>query len=336
MLKLFLQVEMFNTMNKSLEKIILKATHSRELYQIEEVQGLWGGYGKILRFGLIGSDIKSVVVKNVCLPKRARQFSGGDISYQRKLKSYKVEIAFYENWSKKCGSHCRIPGWYTFEWQNDEFLMVFEDLDAVGFKGRKQSVTWNEMQQCLKWLANFHGAFMGEKPENLWSQGTYWHLETRPDELKSLNDMKLKTAAKAIDRKLNNCQFKTFVHGDAKLDNFCFSDDGNSVAALDFQYVGGGCGMKDVAYFMDSCLYEDECESWETDILDFYFKELKNALDIEQKNVDFDALEKEWRALYPLAWADFYRFLKGWAPGRYKNNYSERIISKVINSLNKS
>jgi hypothetical protein len=27
--------------------------------------------------------------------------------------------------------------------------------------------------------------------------------------------------------------------------------EGN-VAALDFQYVGGGCGMKDVAFFVDS------------------------------------------------------------------------------------
>lgn len=320
-------------MNKSFEKIILKSTHSRELYEIEEVQDLWGGYGKILRYGLSGSNLKSVVVKNVCLPKSTAKSRGGDISYQRKLKSYKVEMAFYENYSSKCGDNCRVPVGYAFEWQNDEFLMVFEDLDTAGFKKRKQSVAWNEMKVCLKWLANFHAAFMGEKPEKLWSQGTYWHLETRPDELKALKDTTLKSAAKAIDRKLNNCQFKTFVHGDAKLANFCFSDDGNSVAAVDFQYVGGGCGMKDIAYFVDSCLYDDECESWETDVLAFYFKELKEALDVQQKNVDFEALENEWRELYHVAWADFYRFLKGWATGLYESRYSERIVRKVINSL---
>ncbi|MFZ5988360.1 MAG: phosphotransferase [Bacillota bacterium] len=321
-------------MNKSFEKVILKATRSSGLCEIEEVQDLWGGYGKILRYGLRGSDLKSVVVKNVCLPKRAMQSRGGDISYQRKLKSYKVEMAFYENYSRKCGSDCRVPGWHAFEWQKDEFLMVFEDLDTAGFKKRRQSAAWNEMKVCLKWLANFHAAFMGEKPENLWAQGTYWHLETRPDELKALKDTALKSAAKAIDRKLNNCRFKTFVHGDAKLQNFCFSQDGNSVAAVDFQYVGGGCGMKDIAYFVDSCLLDDECESWETDVLAFYFKELKEALYLKQKNVDFDALENEWRELYPVAWTDFYRFLKGWAPGHYESSYSERIARKVINSLN--
>ncbi len=323
-------------MNRSFEKIILKATNSRELYEIEEVQDLWGGYGKILRYGLIGSDLKSVVVKNVCLPKRARQSNNGNISYLRKLKSYKVEMAFYKNWSSRCGENCRVPGGYALEWQDDEFLMVFEDLDTVGFKKRRHSAAWNEMQLCLKWLADFHATFMGEKPENLWTKGTYWHLEARPDELKALSDIALKGAAGAIDRKLGSCKFKTFVHGDAKLANFCFSEDENRVAAVDFQYVGGGCGMKDIAYFVDSCLYDDECESWESDVLDFYFKELKNALCIKEKNVDFDALEKEWRELYHIAWTDFYRFLKGWAPGHYESRYSESIARKVIHSLNMS
>lgn len=320
-------------MDKRFEKIILKSTHSRELYEAEEVQDLWGGYGKILRFRLAGSEVKSVVVKNVRLPKRSGQAGGGDISFQRKLKSYKVEMAFYENWSGSCGSECRVPGWHAFEWQNDEFLMVFEDLDTAGFNKRKRSVAWKEIQLCLKWLSNFHATYMGERPEGLWAQGTYWHLETRPDELKVLKDTALKSAAKAIDRKLNSCRFKTFVHGDAKLENFCFSEDGSSVAAVDFQYVGGGCGMKDVAYFIDSCLYPDECKSWESDVLAYYFKELKKALEINQKDVDFDALETEWRELYPVAWTDFYRFLKGWAPGLYESSYSERVARKVIDSL---
>lgn len=320
-------------MNKAFEKIILKSTGARELCDVEEVQELWSGYGKILRYGLSGSDMMSVIVKNVCLPERSGQSKVKNISFERKLKSYKVEMAFYENWSQRCGDGCRIPKHYALEWQNNEFLMVFEDLDTAGFNRRMRSVGWKEMQLCLRWLANFHATFMGEKPEKLWSKGTYWHLDTRSDELKAMKDVNLKNAAPIIDKKLSNCTFKTFVHGDAKLENFCFSRDGNSIAAIDFQYVGGGCGMKDVAYFVDSCLYGDECESWEGDILDYYFKELKKALDANSKDVDFEVLEREWRQLYHVAWADFYRFLKGWAPGHYESRYSERICRKVINEL---
>lgn len=45
-------------------------------------------------------------------------------------------------------------------------------------------------------------------------------------------------------------------------------------------------------------------------------------------------LEREWRSLYPVAWADFHRFLKGWSPGHWKiNSYSERITAEVIKNL---
>ena len=106
-------------------------------------------------------------------------------------------------------------------------------------------------------------------PKKLWQKGSYWHLSTRPDELKAMQHSKLKDAAKSIDEQLNNCKYKTLIHGDAKVANFCFADDMSSVAAVDFQYVGGGCGMKDVAYFLGSCLSSSECENYEKELLDF-------------------------------------------------------------------
>lgn len=292
------------------------------------IQELWSGYGKILRIGLENTTVKSVVVKHVQLPVHKNHPRGWntDIGHQRKVKSYQVETTWYDQYSTK--SSARLPQCLSIETKDDEVLMVLEDLDAAGYHLRKRSITWEQIQACLGWLAHFHASYLGEKPEGLWDVGTYWHLATRPQELAVLNDHRLKGAAVEIDEKLNTCVYKTFVHGDAKLANFCFSPDGQ-VAGVDFQYVGGGCGMKDVAYFIGSCLSERECERLEAQILNTYFQHLQTALG--ESN---DALEKEWRSLYRFAWADFHRFLKGWSPGHWKiNGYSERVTTEVINSL---
>ncbi len=315
-------------MNEYFRSIILQRTGASSLFEKEMIQELWSGYGKIMRVGLKNASVESVVVKHVQLPiyKNHPRGWNTDMGHQRKVKSYKVETTWYDTYSKN--SAARLPKCLAIETQDDEVLMVLEDLDEAGYPLRKRAVTWEEIQSCLAWLAQFHASYLGKVPDGLWEVGTYWHLETRPQELAVLDDQSLREAAPLIDEKLNTCVYRTFVHGDAKLANFCFATDGQ-VAGVDFQYVGGGCGMKDVAYFIGSCLNERACERLETQILDTYFQCLQSEL--EERN---EALENEWRSLYRVAWADFHRFLKGWSPGHWKNNsYSESITAEVINSL---
>ncbi|MCB0838016.1 MAG: DUF1679 domain-containing protein [Bacteroidetes bacterium] len=315
-------------MNEYFKSIILQKTGATSLFTKEIIQELWSGYGKIMRIGLVNASVESVVVKHVQLPRYKNHPRGWntDIGHQRKVKSYQVETTWYDRYSKD--SAARLPQCLAIETQGDEVLMVLEDLDAAGYSLRKRSVIWEEIKACLAWLAQFHASYLGKVPDGLWEVGTYWHLETRPQELKVLDDRRLKEAASMIDTKLNTCKYQSFVHGDAKLANFCFSKDGK-VAGVDFQYVGGGCGMKDVAYFIGSCLGERDSERLETQILDTYFEHLQSALD--ERN---EELEHEWRSLYRVAWADFHRFLKGWSPGHWKiNSYSERVTAEVINSL---
>lgn len=315
-------------MNEYFRSIILQKTGASSLFEKEIIQELWSGYGKIMRVGLENASVDSVVVKHVQMPiyKNHPRGWNTDIGHQRKVKSYKVETTWYDKYSKN--STARLPHCLAIETKDDEVLIVMEDLDEAGYSLRKRVVTWEEIAACLAWLAEFHASYLGKIPKGLWEVGTYWHLETRPQELAVLDDQRLKEAAPIIDEKLNTCKYKTFVHGDAKLANFCFADDGK-VAAVDFQYVGGGCGMKDVAYFIGSCLNESECERLETQILDTYFEHLQSAM--KERN---EALETEWRSLYRVAWADFHRFIKGWSPGHWKiNSYSERITAEVINKL---
>ncbi|MEM6722945.1 MAG: phosphotransferase [Bacteroidota bacterium] len=315
-------------MNDQFRSTILQRTGASALSVTETIQELWSGYGKILGIQLTDAPISSIIVKHVQLPGRKAHPRGWntDIGHQRKVKSYQVETNWYQHFSKQ--SKARLPDCLAVDHQDGEVLIVLEDLDQAGFPLRKRSLSWKEIKACLAWLAKFHATYLGETPTGLWEIGTYWHLATRPQEWAVLKDQALKAAAEQIDQKLNQAQFQTFVHGDAKLANFCFSEDGQ-VAGLDFQYVGGGCGMKDVAYFIGSCLPEGECEQKESQILDTYFNYLQKEL--PEPN---DALEKEWRSLYRVAWADFHRFLKGWSPGHWKiNSYSERVTKAVIKNL---
>ena len=323
-------------MNENFQDIVCR-TVGTDIFKIEDIQTLWSGYGKIMRYGLKDGDRNSVVIKHVKLPDQSLHSSGRNtaISHQRKIRSYQVETAWYHDLAELCDDSCRIPQCIVLESSKDEFLIVLEDLDASGFPVRKNSVSMKEMQACLKWLANFHAIFIGKEPVGLWPVGTYWQLDTRPDELNVMGDLELKQAATLIDRKLRASPYQTFVHGDAKLANFCFSSDGRQVAAVDFQYVGGGCGIKDVAYFISSCLYEDDCERYEEELLDWYFVQLKKALAKHKSAVNPTDIEENWRALFPVAWADFYRFMKGWSPGHCNiNGYSERITRDVVAQLN--
>ena len=184
-------------------------------------------------------------------------------------------------------------------------------------------------------MANFHATFINVIPEGLWEVGSYWHLSTRSDEFEAMEDSKLKHCAHQIDEILNRCEYQTFVHGDAKVANFCFSADGKEVAAVDFQYVGGGCGIKDVAYLLGSCLTPLECKEWEEELLDFYFEVLETTLDEVGKNLEFKSLEEEWRKMYVFAWADFSRFLLGWMPTHQKlNAYSLQQVEKTLLLIN--
>tara|TARA_B100000809_G_scaffold261437_1_gene310323 strand:+ start:5234 stop:6205 length:972 start_codon:yes stop_codon:yes gene_type:complete len=322
-------------MNK-IEKLVLSTTKAKSLHKVEVIQGLWSGYGEIVRYALTDSQIKNVVVKQVQLSSSGNHPRGWGtgLSHLRKVKSYEVEMAWYKLYSHRCDDYCRVPHCFEFEKVEGNVILVLEDLDDAGYAGRKTAVGLFEMEMCLSWLANFHATFMYESPLELWDVGTYWHLATRTEELEVLKDVSLKNIAQDIDDRLSESSFLTFVHGDAKLANFCFSDDDNSVAAVDFQYVGGGCGMKDVAYFIGSCLDSNQCSENENRLLNFYFRKLKNALQSKKMKIDTDKLEKDWRDLYPFACADFDRFLKGWSPKHSKiNSYTERITQDIINQL---
>ena len=321
---------------EAIDQFILETTGAENLSRLGVVQTLWSGYGSIVRIALEGSEFPSVIVKHV-QPECGKHPRGWntDLSHQRKLKSYEVETNWYRD--QNCdgmNKYARIPKCFGVKTSASECLIVMEDLDGSGYGGRRSSVNLSEMHSCVRWLAGFHAYYLGKSPEGLWETGTYWHLETRPDELEQLNHPELKAMAPMIDSKLKDSAFQTLVHGDAKLANFCFAEEGSGVAAVDFQYVGGGCGMKDLAYFVGSCFRDQEAEEKEEEILDLYFKEFSEVSLSLGSSKNMADIEDDWRPLYRVAWADFHRFMKGWSPGHWKlSDYSERVTREVINLM---
>lgn len=286
------------------------------------IQSLWSGYGEVVRYELVGAEMSSVVVKHV------KPGEGRGRSHDRKLRSYEVEQAWYEQWAHRCGDSCRVARCYHAERSKGEWLFILEDLDAAGFRLRRNRLSRLQLDVSLRWLASFHATFLGQRPRGLWKTGTYWHLKTRPDEHRAMARGPLRDAADAIDARLRNARFLSVVHGDAKPSNFCFAADGRSVAAVDFQYVGGGCGMKDVAYFLAG-----EQRDTVRRGLEVYFGALREQLHGRRGDVDMDSLESEWRVLYQWAWADFHRFMAGWEPRWRVADHEMAATKKVLQEI---
>lgn len=363
----------------SSRRLLLDATHAADCRLVERVQSLWSGYGSILRIEALGGRLRSplsVIVKEV-RPPGGRQGGGSSHprgwdsgqSHQRKLRSYAAEMHFYANQQRYTDQNSRVPAALGLDEHDDGWCFIFEDLDAAGFAERRSTLSPVQCRPVLRWLAQFHArnlsdrrgcaadsssasAVPREKKENaavsgLWERGTYWHLATRPDELEVLQHRALREHASALDERLARARFWTVVHGDAKVANFCFSNDLRQVAAVDFQYVGGGVGAQDLAYFLSSCMGERQLRRHAPKLVDLYFQELKRAIDERNASqrdsslredspengvlVDPAAVEEEWRALYPVAWADFLRFLLGWAPGHSKvHGYSLDQVQQAL------
>lgn len=278
----------------------------------------------------------SVIVKHVQLPKPSAHPKGWntDLSHLRKLHSYQVEVSWYQRFTATIDERCRVPQGLKSVQTDNEWLIVMEDLARSGYPRVVKSATHQHLEACLVWLANFHARYIGVISNELWQTGTYWHLETRPDELASLTDQRLKQYAKRIDLELKNVKYRTLVHGDAKLANFCFNPQMTGVAAVDFQYVGHGCAMKDVALFMSSAVEPDDCARMEAWVLDTYFVALAQALEYYQPHINAEDVELNWRPMFALAWADFQRFVKGWSPDHWKiNTYTEALTERALTYL---
>ncbi len=300
-----------------------------------------------------------------------------DFSHNRKLQSYINEQLFYQNFAHHLPKSCKIPELKATGKSDRNLWLIMEDLDQIGLDERitprfvlkdqslatgyaavAKNINKPFLQKRLKedeylvkvfgaarWLASFHAYFLNTPFDNFEQPGTYWHLGTRPHELETMPNSPLKKSAEKIDNILEHANYQTLVHGDAKIANFCFNPSIEtsypqiSVAAVDFQYVGRGAGIKDLIYLLGSCFDSNGLNKHSNAVEELYFEKLKQHL-IKTYSWPMDNcvnLTNEWKRLIPFAWADFERFLVGWASDHVKlNEYSSEQTNKALRLINKS
>lgn len=306
-----------------------------QAFKLQRVQKLWSGYGEIARYSLPASN-GTCIAKNISLGANTPEHPRGwntDFSHQRKLASYYNEQRFYSHLSTFCGKACRVPNVKGSGANERAIWLVLEDLDLAGFDHRYSFGNIEIAKQCLRWLAHFHASFIAKDISVVWPIGSYWFLATRPDEWEKMPPSDLKDAAKLIDARLNNAQYQTLLHGDAKLANFCFTLDCADAAAVDFQYTGRGCGVKDITYFLGSCFNSQQLDMYAKALIDQYFSILTQSLAGSLEPNEIKGLENEWRALIPFAWADFERFLTGWSPSHKKLHGYSQVQTRLALSM---
>lgn len=86
-------------MNSYLTQQLLARFKADSITSYEQIQSLWSGYGELVRVGMSGSEVKSVIVKHIQLPESELHPKGWNtaLSHQRKLKSYQVEVNWYSS-----------------------------------------------------------------------------------------------------------------------------------------------------------------------------------------------------------------------------------------------
>ncbi|KAJ9474564.1 CHK domain-containing protein [Pseudozyma hubeiensis] len=337
---------------------VTKATHLTDL---------WAGYGHIYRIHVEHPPSSSstrlddtYIVKYIRPPP---QQSAYDEGHARKMLSYRVEGNFYRHFAHiVAAEELSVPALFASADDAGEGgeLLVLEDI-SIRFPvltERRGTLDPAQIRKSLEWLANFHArswnitrrsdlhSFCPEPSaaanwlgSGLWKQGGYHYLSTRQQELSSISptshwgslglhaNSDLPTA---VDWCLNNpasASSLSLIHGDVKSANMAFNTTSTRMAMYDFQYVGIGLGVQDLAKFLTTSipphhLNQDGEETLLKTYHDFLTQNLPRGAEYS-----FDQLQQDWE----LALVSWTRFLAGWSGGFWGNvDWLQQRVERLL------
>jgi len=296
--------------------------------------GLWGGFGSAIHITLVSPDDGEGDVR--CVLKRITPGKGRGIGHRRKVESYLYEAQFYQEFSPPPAAYFPNPIAISVQKESNSVLILLEDLlpqypeSLDGYEG-------DSIESTIRWLAGFHAFhYEGEGSTIHDRQGSYWYLDTRPNEFENLRGQarwrRLERCARALSERLKTAgrperKHRTLLHGDAKAANFLHTSDETACAAYDFQYVGSGYGEQDlVMLLVSSAAYMDE--ETEKEYLASYNEALCELCPKARESHTLEICTMH----YELALLDYVRFMAGW--GMWGNDeYAVRRANQILDKL---
>jgi len=301
--------------------------------KLRQLCRLWAGMGHIYQVTVPGckgnKHSRPFVIKHVTPPSRTRQ-SFGD---RRKADSYQVEANFYEKLARPLQTEhpgIQLPTPYFVEHgpEQGEITICMSLLEGRPIN----TMNLGDVKKALGWMAAFHAAHWGENQIDtlvgdvgLQRMGSYWHLDTRPDEHDSMSrrgwEGRLRRAARAIDECLKRDPMQCLIHGDPKEANMMVLDGSKEVAMYDLQYCGKGTPTRDIAYFLCSSCDEDEEEK----LVEHYYNQLVEQLLSKTDPTITPPTLEHFQDSLELAFCDFCRFMCGW--GHWGYDVRTRVLA---------
>ena len=258
--------------------------------KVEKLSGVTNALGNLYRCRLIGQDGKafdpaSVIIKLPSDDPMAYWFA-------KWLSLHRREYVFYKDISSR--GFVRVPTYYygQFDPKSHRFVLALEDLGGMeairqvpGFDEAhaRRAIHSIAMLQGRCWetsdkpdLSGF-GEFLSTKQSRIMQAVTLLTLPAAFDRFGDLFTDKSRRLAESFGLRVS-AHFtalatgpKTVVHGDFRTDNMMFGGENHeTVAVIDWQGCGLGCGMYDIAFFLGFSVSSELRRSIEKDLLNEY------------------------------------------------------------------
>ena len=209
---------------------------------------------------------------------------------------YQREVSFYQYLATSIAT--RTPRCYFAERdESDNFLLLLEDLSPSALVDQFVGISIGTARAGLASLAGLHGPTHArpELHDATWLRGVSEELRplyaavlpTLFDQFIERYDARIDDDVRTIVLALKDrlslfsdyaTPFPCVTHGDFRTDNLLIDAGDGSVAlaVVDWQTVGVGSPLLDVAYFLTTSLTPEDCARDEFALLDYYLAKLSD------------------------------------------------------------